>query len=138
MPGIRCAICAPGRSGSNGCPRITPTAGPRRSTSTRPPTATSSRRRCPGIARDQIELALEDSRLTIRGQRVERTAASDVHYHQVERGHGAFSRTFEFADKIDVDGVTADLADGVLTVTLPKMPPRAAAQDRGPMNGTTP
>ena len=78
----------------------------------------------PGLTREQIELAMADSRLTIRGQRVDR-AAENVHYHQVERGHGAFARTFEFTDKIDVDKVTADLANGVLTVTLPKMPPAA-------------
>jgi HSP20 family protein len=76
----------------------------------------------PGLTRDQIELAMADSQLTIRGTRVER-AAETVHYHQVERGHGAFSRTFEFGDKIDVDKVSADLANGVLTVTLPKIPP---------------
>lgn len=76
----------------------------------------------PGMAREQIELAMADSQLTIRGQRVERST-EDVHYHQVERGHGAFSRTFAFNDKVDVDAVKADLADGVLTVTLPKVPP---------------
>lgn len=79
----------------------------------------------PGLTREEIELALEASRLTIRGQRAERAANGEaiVHFHQVERGHGAFSRTFEFADKIDVAGVTADLSNGVLTVTLPKVPP---------------
>jgi len=76
----------------------------------------------PGMAREQIELAMADSQLTVRGQRVERSTEA-VHYHQVERGHGAFSRTFAFNDKIDVDAVTADLTDGVLTVTLPKVPP---------------
>ncbi len=76
----------------------------------------------PGLAREHIELALEDSRLTIRGQRTDRNAtAGDVlHFHQVERGHGGFARTFEFASKIDVEGVSADLTNGVLTVTLPK------------------
>lgn len=76
----------------------------------------------PGLARDQIELAMADSRLTIRGTRVERRG-EQVHYHQVERGHGAFSRTFEFTDKVDVENVSADLANGVLTITLPKIPP---------------
>ena len=76
----------------------------------------------PGLTREQIELAMADSQLTIRGQRVDRPA-DNVHYHQVERGHGAFSRTFEFTDKIDVDHVIADLTNGVLTVTLPKLPP---------------
>jgi HSP20 family protein len=76
----------------------------------------------PGLTREQIELAMADSQLTIRGQRLER-AAEDVHFHQVERGHGAFTRTFAFNDKIDIERVTADLTAGVLTVTLPKVPP---------------
>ncbi|HEU4936417.1 MAG TPA: Hsp20/alpha crystallin family protein [Vicinamibacterales bacterium] len=76
----------------------------------------------PGLAREHIDLALEDSRLTIRGQRIDRspTAADAIHFHQVERGHGAFARTFEFASKIDVEAVSADLTNGVLTITLPK------------------
>jgi HSP20 family protein len=78
----------------------------------------------PGLRRDQVELSYEDRRLTIRGHRSDRTAADDVvHFHQVERGHGTFARMFEFADRIDIEHVSADLADGVLTVTLPKAPP---------------
>ena len=82
----------------------------------------------PGLAREHIELALEDSRLTIRGQRIDRMAASGdiIHFHQVERGHGAFARTFEFGSQIDTDAVSADLADGVLTITLPKAMPAPA------------
>ena len=76
----------------------------------------------PGLSREHIELALEDSRLTIRGQRTDRNTTADdvVHFHQVERGHGAFARTFEFASNIDIEAVSADLTNGVLTVTLPK------------------
>jgi len=78
----------------------------------------------PGLARDQIELAIEDSRLIIRGERADGPTGRDEarHYHQVERGHGAFARTFEFAEKIESDGVSADLKDGVLTIVLPKQP----------------
>ena len=76
----------------------------------------------PGMRREEIEIALEDSRLTIRGRRRDRTAGSGsvVHFHQVERGHGPFARTFEFASKIDPSGVSAELSHGILTVTLPK------------------
>jgi HSP20 family protein len=76
----------------------------------------------PGLMREHIDLAVEDSRLTIRGQRLDRgaTPESNVHYHQVERGHGSFARTFEFATKIEVEAVSADLTNGVLTITLPK------------------
>ena len=82
----------------------------------------------PGLSREHIELALEESRLTIRGQRIDRAASSGdvIHYHQVERGHGAFARTFEFGTKIATEAVSADLSDGVLTITLPKAAPQAA------------
>jgi HSP20 family protein len=74
----------------------------------------------PGIAREQIELALHDNRLTIRGVRPAGQRATR-HYHQVERGHGSFQRTFAFADPVDEAGITADLREGVLTVTLLKL-----------------
>jgi HSP20 family protein len=77
----------------------------------------------PGISRDQVDLAVEDSRLTIQGRRDARTPSAEaVHFHQVERGHGTFRRTFEFAEKIDADRVTAEMADGVLTISIPKAP----------------
>jgi HSP20 family protein len=78
----------------------------------------------PGISREDLELVFEDRQLTIRGRRVNRIPSADiVHFHQVERGHGSFTRRFEFSDSIAVDKVSADLVDGVLTITLPKAPP---------------
>jgi HSP20 family protein len=78
----------------------------------------------PGLARDDVDLAIEGTRVTIRGVRPDsRAIGGDItHYHQIERGHGAFSRTFEFAEAIDGDRVSADLRDGILTITLPKAP----------------
>jgi HSP20 family protein len=80
----------------------------------------------PGLARDQVELDVEHARLTIRGRREARAQPGAVHFHQVERGHGSFRRTFEFSESIDGDRVTADLADGVLTISVPKVPPPPA------------
>lgn len=84
----------------------------------------------PGLRREEIDLALEDSRLTIRGRRADAASAGGdvLHFHQVERGHGAFARTFDFADEIDGNTVTADLSNGVLTVKLKKIMPRPARQ----------
>ena len=81
----------------------------------------------PGLARDQIELVAEESRLTVRGRREAQPGTGRaVHYHQVERGHGAFSRTFEFSALIDAGHITADLNDGVLTISIPKVSPAPA------------
>lgn len=76
----------------------------------------------PGLTRDQIEIHAEDSRIVIRGARGG-GSGRDVpceQYHRVERGHGRFSRAFTLPESIDVDAVTAELNDGILTVTMPK------------------
>ena len=76
----------------------------------------------PGLARNQIEIHAEDNRIVIRGERG-KGPGPDVpceQYHRVERGHGRFSRAFALPEAVDVDAVTADLKDGILTVTIPK------------------
>lgn len=73
----------------------------------------------PGVTREQVTVAMEGSRLTLSGSRPIAVAGGG-RYHQVERGHGQFTRTFEFAEAVSVEGIAADLRDGVLTVTLPK------------------
>ncbi len=79
----------------------------------------------PGLAREEIEIHAEESRIVIRGDRVTGLVPCEQ-YHRVERGHGRFSRAFLLAEPIDVDGVTADLTDGLLTVTMPKAGGRGA------------
>ena len=80
----------------------------------------------PGVTRDQIHLAVQDNRLTLGGIRSGGAPEAGRQFHQVERGHGSFQRTFEFAAAVRSEGISADLRDGVLTVTLPKLavPPR--------------
>ena len=82
----------------------------------------------PGLARDQIEIHAEDNRIVIRGARAAGPGRdiSCEQYHRVERGHGQFSRAFALAEPIDIEGITADLKDGILTVTIPKSSDRAA------------
>jgi HSP20 family protein len=76
----------------------------------------------PGLTREQIDIHAEERRIVIRGAR----GADPVRdipceqYHRVERGHGRFSRAFSLPESIDVDRITADLKNGVLTVAIPK------------------
>lgn len=79
----------------------------------------------PGLAREDIELHAEESRIVIRGERAAGHVSCEQ-YHRVERGHGRFSRAFLLPEPIDTEGVTADLKDGLLTVTLPKAAGRGA------------
>ena len=67
----------------------------------------------------------DDGRLTIAGVRRERLPCEQ--YHRVERGHGSFSRTFHLPIPVDADRITADLRDGVLTVSARRRPTAADA-----------
>jgi len=73
----------------------------------------------PGITRDQISIGVRDGRLTLHGRRDARVACE--HYHRVERGHGEFSRTFNLPPSVDADHILAEMAGGILTVTVPKV-----------------
>ena len=79
----------------------------------------------PGMTRDELDIQVHEGRLTIAGDRRERTSQCEQ-YHRVERGHGSFSRTFHLPVAVDGDRVAADLRDGVLTVTCPKADDGAA------------
>ncbi len=78
----------------------------------------------PGLTRGDIEIHAEESRIVIRGERAGHVPCEQ--YHRVERGHGRFSRAFLLPEPIEVEAVTADLKDGLLTVTIPKAGGRGA------------
>ena len=56
----------------------------------------------------------------LRGERPAEPVSPE-RYHQLERGQGVFSRSFRFAAPVLGDKISADLRDGVLTVTVPKV-----------------
>lgn len=74
----------------------------------------------PGLTREQVRIDVHENRLTLQGRREARVSCEK--YHQVERGHGEFLRTFVLPHAVNADAVTADLADGILTITVPKNP----------------
>jgi HSP20 family protein len=83
----------------------------------------------PGLTREDVQIEAHDGRLTLSGTRRERPTPCEQ-YHRVERGHGSFSRSFKVPVPIDVEGITADLKDGVLTVIAPKAPDGAPRRIR--------
>lgn len=74
----------------------------------------------PGIKQDDLEITVENGVLTIKGQR--RYEGSDKDRVWLGRSYGAFARSFTLPDYVDPDAMTADLADGVLTLRVPKQP----------------
>jgi HSP20 family protein len=78
----------------------------------------------PGVSREQVRIDVHDGRLTLQGRRDARVPCEQ--YHQVERGHGEFSRSFALPPTVDAEKIAADLRNGVLTITVPKAPDRGA------------
>lgn len=71
----------------------------------------------PGIRRDGLDVALDEGRLVIRG---ERAAVEGMRARRAERPQGRFVRTFSLPDAVDRAAITADYKDGVLLLHLPK------------------
>jgi len=73
----------------------------------------------PGVSKDAVEINLDKDVLTISA-RVALEDYEGLRPTYSEFGVGNFFRRFSLGETIDQAGITADMADGVLTVTLPK------------------
>jgi HSP20 family protein len=81
----------------------------------------------PGLSPDDVEITLTDRMLTVAGEKREESEKKEADYHLSERRYGAFRRSLRLPEGIDPDRITAKVANGVLTVTLPKSPEAVAA-----------
>ncbi len=73
----------------------------------------------PGAKRENIDINFEDGILTIYAK-VEPRQQPDTHYLVREYGVGDYHRSFHVSEAIDAARITAEYADGVLTLHLPK------------------
>ncbi|HJP31482.1 MAG TPA: Hsp20/alpha crystallin family protein [Candidatus Latescibacteria bacterium] len=74
----------------------------------------------PGISRDDLEVTVDDGRLTIRGERRQNAGSDDGPARHVERTYGSSTRSFDLPTAVESEGIGAAYRDGVLTVTVPK------------------
>ncbi len=75
----------------------------------------------PGFTEKDVEITAAGNRLTIAGvRRDEREEKGDT-YYVAERRHGTFNRSFTLPQGVDVEHVNAELKQGVLTVTVPRV-----------------
>ncbi len=75
----------------------------------------------PGFTMEQVEISLTGRDLTIQAQRsTDTTEGDEKTWLRRERSTGQFSRTVRLPVSVNSEEVCAKLADGVLTITLPK------------------
>ncbi|MGS4948290.1 Hsp20/alpha crystallin family protein [Meridianimarinicoccus sp. RP-17] len=80
----------------------------------------------PGVAADDVDVTLEKRVLTIRCK-VHYTRPDKLQLAYAEYGEGDYERAFTLSDDFDPDKIEAAMANGVLTLTLPRA---AEAQPR--------
>ena len=72
----------------------------------------------PGVTKEGLEVTLDANELTLVGHRA--PAPESREYLHRESRRPSYRRVFEIAPEIDAGRITAHIADGVLTVRLPK------------------
>ena len=78
----------------------------------------------PGFKRDEIEVSLHDGVLTISAETSsEEEEKEKGEVIRRERYSGKLQRRLSLGENIDTQNLQAQLEDGVLTLTLPKMEP---------------
>jgi HSP20 family protein len=82
----------------------------------------------PGVAEDDIHLTVEDGMVQVSGEKKTSREEKGETWYFSERQFGSFSRSFRLPADADAAGVTAEMKDGVLTVTIPKRTAAPAAK----------
>jgi len=79
----------------------------------------------PGLKQEDLEITLQNHVLEIEGTR--KFDGNENEQVMLGRSYGSFRRKFTLPDSLDEEKLSASLADGVLTVRIPK---HAKAQPR--------
>ena len=90
----------------------------------------------PGMSEEDVKIELEDSTLTISGERKAEHEAQGEGFYRVERATGAFSRSLTLPKGVDPEAVSARFDRGVLEVRIPK--PAERKPRRISIGGTEP
>ena len=80
----------------------------------------------PGLSRSDVDVEVIEGVLTIKGESNQRSGVEDSQYVKRELKRSAFARSFRLEDNLDETKITGEYANGVLTVTIPKVVPTDA------------
>ncbi|MEX0734901.1 MAG: Hsp20/alpha crystallin family protein, partial [Steroidobacteraceae bacterium] len=80
----------------------------------------------PEVSKEDVKVTVDESVITISGERRKEAEHKDEKVHRVESFYGNFSRSFRLPEDADVAAILAESRNGVLKVRVPKKPaPRA-------------
>lgn len=73
----------------------------------------------PGLSKKEINIALKEHVLTVKGERAEELSESET-FRRQERSTGVFSRSFALPENVNAAETDALFRNGVLKITMPK------------------
>lgn len=74
----------------------------------------------PGVIEEDVHISVQDNNLIISGEKKSKNKQEKKNYYMMERVYGSFMRSIPLPFKINVEKVTADMDNGVLTISIPK------------------
>ena len=76
----------------------------------------------PGVDNADIDVSMDNGVLSVSGERRAEERKEDTGTQRIERATGRFLRRFTLPDTADAEGITAKTRNGILEVTIPKLP----------------
>ena len=76
----------------------------------------------PGVEEKDVDISVKEQTLTISGKREREETDEGEDYCACERSYGSFSRSFTLPHSADLESVSAELKNGVLSVSVGKKP----------------
>jgi HSP20 family protein len=74
----------------------------------------------PGLSEKDLDIEVHGNMLTIKGERKSEEQKQGERMHIVERKYGSFHRSITLPQNANMDHITAEYENGVLTITVPK------------------
>ena len=74
----------------------------------------------PGVAKENMKISCEDGLLTIHGERSGRNLPKGARLIHRETISDTFARSFRLPAEVDETRISAQLADGILRISMPK------------------
>jgi len=74
----------------------------------------------PGMSKEDIDINLDNGRLTISGERKFEKEEEGKTYHRVETRYGSFNRSFQLPDNVDEESINAKYENGLLNIAIDK------------------
>lgn len=74
----------------------------------------------PGMSKEDIDISLDNGRLSISGERKFEKEEEGKTFHRVETRYGSFNRSFQLPDNVDEESINAKYENGLLNITIDK------------------